>query len=378
MSLGTQPKALDAAGAKQADQPQQVQPKWDVNHREVLNQIKQDRAGAHTDARAVATAQPQRDGQQQQQQQQMHPRMERPAPHPVANRPEVAHRSEVQRPVQQQQQLQQQLQQQQEQRRHQEVRQNGQTQPHRTDGTQPQQIAQNHQQWNRRDNHNQNQHPTEINRTIINNNQRYEYGNNGGQNNNNLKYLYGGLASGALLGGGATYFANRDNYRDYAYGQNYNGSVYSDPYRNFNNSATYNQYNRYDQYNQYNQYDQYALNNQYNQYDQYNQYNNQYDQYAFNNQYDRFGQYNNYSDNSWQYNNSDYLYGGTTYGGAGLDRYGNRPIYETTYVDSYRPIYRDPNPLNVIPQIFGTILGGVLGNITNSNHHRRYYNPADC
>jgi hypothetical protein len=360
MSLGTQPKALDAAGAKQADQPQPVQPKWDVNHREVLNQIKHDRAGAHPDARAVAAAaQPHRDVQQQQQQQQIHQRVDRPAPHPVGNRPEV-HRPEVQRQVQQQQ-----LQQQQEQRRHPDVRHHGQTQPHRTDITQPQQIAQNHptQQWNRRDSHNQNQHPTEINRTIINNNQRYEYGNNGGQNNNNLKYLYGGLAGGALLGGGATYYANRDNYRDYAYGQNYNGSVYSDPYRNFNNGSTYNQYNRY---NQYNQYDQYALNNQY----------NQYDQYALNNGYDQYGQYNN----SWQYgnNNSDYLYGGTTYGGAGFDRYGNPPIYETTYVDRYRPVYRDQNPLNVIPQIFGTILGGVLGNITNSNHHRRYYNPADC
>lgn len=375
MSLGTQGKALDAAGARQADNPQQQQqPKWDVNHREVLKQIKQERAGAHPETRAVAAAHPSREVQQQQQQQH-HPRTERP--HPGGHRPEVgAHRPEVPRPE-----VPRPIQQQQQQRLNPEVRHHGQTQPHR-EVTQPQ-IAQNHttQQW-RRDSHSQNNHPTEINRTVINNNQRYEYGNNGGQNNNNLKYLYGGLASGALIGGGSMYYANRDNYRDYANGQNYTGSNYADTYRNFNNSSSYNQYNRYDQYNQYNQYDQYALNNQYNQYDQYalnNQYNqyNQYDQYALNNQN---GRYSNYSDNSWQYgnNNSDYLYGSTTYGGAGFDRYGNRPIYETTVLDNYRPAYREPNPLNVIPQLFGSILGGVLGNITNSNHHRRYYNAADC
>ncbi len=102
MSLGTQPKALDAAGAKQADQSQAHQPKWDVNHREVLNQIKQDRAGAHPEVRAAVAAQPHREVQQQQ----THPRPERPVPNPVANRPEVAHPVQQQQrphPVQQQQ-----------------------------------------------------------------------------------------------------------------------------------------------------------------------------------------------------------------------------------------------------------------------------------
>ncbi len=327
-------KALEATVAKPADhQAPPAQPKWDVSNREMLSHIQQNRV-AHTDAKvATATvptpphrevshpAPPQGAGDAQRLAHQQHQQHVVPG-----RRPDIAHPANP--PL------------------HQEVRPNP--------AVHPPQVAQNPFNGGRHEQprpHTQN--PTEINRTVINNNnQRYDYANNNG--NNNSKYLYGGLAGGALLGSAGAYYANNN--------QNH---------RNWNN---YNQYNTYNTYDQYNTYDRFALNPL----DQYGL--NQYDQYRYPNAlYDR-----NYGANYADYDPAldgnvtpDYLYGGTTYGSAQFDDY-NRPIYETTIVDSYRPIYRDRDPIDVIPQLFGNLISGVLGTITSSHHNRRYNNPLDC
>lgn len=371
MSLGTQ-KALDANAAKQPDHPApQAQPKWDVSHREVLNQIKHDRAPVHPEVRptVVQAHQPQREPHReiphpQPQQQNYH----RPALPGLVSQANAAPRNDASHPVPP-------------------VNQNTRPQwnPSHTRPevvAHPPQVVQNpaavgNQQIAQQYRGNQNQHPIEVNRTIINNNQRYEYGNSGQHNNtnNSLKYLYGGLAGGALLGGAGTYYANRD----YGYG--------------YNNTDSYRNWNTYNQYNQYNNFDQWSLNNTYNRYglNQYDQYAwNQSDQYRYPNaiyestyadSYDPLlnGTYGN-SDYLYgsTYNNNDYLYGGTTYGATRFDDGYNSPIYETTIADSYRPVYRDANPADAIPRLFSNLIGGVLGTITRSQHHRQYYDRFDC
>lgn len=364
MSLGT-PKALDATATHPADHPAAAaQPKWDVSHREVLTQIKQDRA-IHPEVKAAVAAVP---VAQQQHREVPHPPI---VPHPPvgqANRPDLSH---VQPPTGARPDAS-------------HIAQNGQgaqwnQHPGRTEV--PRQVVQGHGVGNQQLGQSQNQHPTEINRTIINNNQRYEYGNNGQHGNNNYKYLYGGLAGGALAGGAATYFGNREHApnQNYAY-NNYNNYRNWNTYNQYNN---YDQYNAYDQYNTYNNYDQYALNNVLGGQYGLNQYGlNQYDQYRYpNGSYDdQFASNGSIYDPDYDgtYSNSDYLYGGTTYGGTQFDSGYNGPIYENSFVDSYRPIYRDNDPGAIVPQLFGNLIGNIIGTITSSNHHKRYYNQFDC
>ncbi|HEY9733139.1 MAG TPA: hypothetical protein V6C89_14575 [Drouetiella sp.] len=356
MSLGTH-KGLDATASQPADHSAATaQPKWDVSHREVLNQIKQDR-GAHPEVKVAVATVP---AAQQQHREVPHPPT---VPHPpVAQvaRPDVAH---VQpgvgpgaRPDQ-----------------HIGPRgQGAQWNQHPARPEVPQQIAQGHGVGNQQISQNQAQHPTEINRTVINNNQRYEYGNNGQHGNNNYKYVYGGLAGGALAGGAAAYLG-----REHAPNQNYAYNNYRN-WNTYNQYNTYDQYNAYDQYNTYNNYDQYALSNLlgnqlggYDQYDSLRYPNGDYDDiYASNDAI--------YDPSYAGRNNLDYLYGGTTYGGTQFDSGYNRPIYETTVVDSYRPIYRESDPSAIVPQLFGNLFGGIIGAITSSNHHKRYYNQFDC
>ncbi len=339
-------KELEATVLKPAaDQP--TQPNWNVQHKEVLHQIRQERAPA--EVRAVAQVQAQAQPQQVQHRAEVHPPVVQaqgqPPPHRIELRPPVV-----------------------------------QTQPQfRHDGT-PQSIAQGHPQIRPdvtpqqfalghpqtrpevitpqqiaqgygRGNHNQ---PTEINRTVINNNTRYDYNSSNNQN----RYLYGGLAGGALLGGGAAYYANRDSY---GYGRDYDSGLnlgFTDPYWSLNNG---------DPYSQYGQYDQYAL---YNNATSYN------DQYLNGNQYSDYGQYYD-PDNG----GNDYINGGTIYGGTRFDNgFVSRPIYASTDVDGYPPPYGyerrnsfDDNPIAAVPALFGNLIGGILGNLTNP-HHRRYDN----
>lgn len=301
MSQGTH-RALEASAAKSTEHPPGQQPKWDVNHKETLNQIRRERGG-HPDMRAVTAAQPHQDAARRQHLPQQ----------TVQDRGHEHHHHGLRH-------------------QRQDALQNQQLQE------QQRQIAQLQQQQRLygRDNRN-----AEVNRTVVNN--RYE-------TNNNLKYLYGGLAGGALVGGGALMYANRDNYRASNY---YNGYDSSDPYRYM--TSGYNTYNSYDQYG-----------------------GNQYDLSRYPNG-DRLTQYgyNGYDQGS-NWGTNDYIYGGTTYGGTPFERFRSRPIYENTNVDVYPSYaYRETNPANAIPALFGNLLGGVIGAITNSNHHKRYYNN-DC
>jgi hypothetical protein len=327
-------KELEAAVAKPAvEQP--TQPNWNVQHKEVLDHIRQERA-TQAEVKTVAQVQAQ---QAPQHRPEVHPPVAQPqsqvrhdgAPQQIAHPPV---RPDVTPP------------------------QIAQNHPQRRDVT-PQQIAQGAQrigQGHGLGNHNQ---PTEINRTVINNNTRNDYGSSNNQN----KYLYGGLAGGALLGGGAAYYANRDS-DGYGYGRDYDSGLnlnlgFTDPYSNLNNGYG-------------DQYSQYGQSGQYNQYDLYNNATRYNDQYSNGNQY---------SDNGPIYDPNGGNDGGTTYGGTQFDNgFVSRPIYETTNGYGYPPAYGyerrnsfGDNPIAAVPALFGNLIGGLLGNLTNP-HRGRYDN----
>jgi hypothetical protein len=160
--------------------------------------------------------------------------------------------------------------------------------------------------------------------------------------NYNSGNLYGGLAAGALLGDGAAYYSGGDNYNNYAYGQNYDGSI----------GSTYG----IDPASQFNQF----------------------------NQYGQIGNPSPYADNSYlnddsdQYlasnpNPSDNIYGGITYGGPQFDSgIVPPPIFGGYPPPLFGGYERDRNPIAAIPALFGNLIGGVLGAVTDSNR-RRYY-----
>ncbi len=287
-------KELEATVVKPAAE-QPTQPNWNVQHKEVLDHIRQERV---PQAEVKAVAQVQTPPQQ------------------------VQHRTEVHPPVAQAQ---------------------GQTPPHRIEVHPP--VAQVPPQ-----------HPVEVRPLVAQTQPQVRHDGTSqpiASANNQNKHLYGGLAGGALLGGGAAYYANRDSY-GYGYGRDYDSGL------NLNLGPV-------DQYSQYGQYDQYAL---YNNATSYN------DQYLNGNQYSDNGQYYD-PDNG----GNDYINGGTTYGGTRFDNgFVSRPIYASTDVDGYPPPYGydrrnsfGDNPIAAVPALFGNLIGGILGNLTNP-HHRRYDN----
>ncbi|HEY9678024.1 MAG TPA: hypothetical protein V6C76_08435 [Drouetiella sp.] len=335
MSTGSN-KSLEATAAK----PEQhvaptAQPNWNVSHQEQLAQIRQERAPQQVHSIPVVVpnvAQQQRRGEVQHAptvaQQQPRPELHNLGGAGTQTRPD----SHVGQPV---------------------TATRPDTHTYTPGRTNPE-VANNNRGTN-----------TEINRTVVNN--RYE-----NQTTNNNRYLYGGLAGGALLGAGAaSLYQNRD------YGLNYNGSYgntyqFSNPnYNSWNNgNFALNNFNNFNNYSNYGDYANYG--------------NAGYDQFGnpINGGYDQFGNQLALADNS-QYGSYDgtypsNLYGDTTYGGTPFDSGFMPPPPPPDFLGGPGFIERRPNPLNVIPQLFGSIIGGVLGNITSSNHRRYYGGFPDC